>query len=81
MDVSAHEGIVLFTQIIPAGSNAADAVNFRHLKESNSLHLESQTRYGSKTGTGGYKDGMEMRSDGDLFGAFNSVTIHYDGER
>ncbi|KAG1715922.1 hypothetical protein ID866_1211 [Astraeus odoratus] len=68
--------------IIPAASNAADATNFRHIKESNSLHLENQTSFGRRTspGTPGYDDGMDMHTDGDLFGAFNSVTIHYDGE-
>lgn len=31
-------------------------------------------------GTPGYNDGLDSPPDGDLFGAFNSVTIHYDGE-
>lgn len=31
-------------------------------------------------GTPGYDDGMDAPADGDLFGAFNSVTLHYDGE-
>jgi protein-serine/threonine kinase len=65
-------------------SNGQDAVNFRHMKESHSLHLEDQT-----PGTAGYShvdtpgadDGLEMTAEnGDLFGAFNSVTLHYDGE-
>lgn len=53
-------------QIIPVASNALDAVNFRHLKESHSLHLEDQMA------------GVEETED--LFGAFSSVTLHYDGE-
>jgi len=61
-------------------------VNFRHLKESRSLHLEDQIRgvagAGAPAGPGtpGYDDGLDVPSDGDLFGAFNSVTLHYDGE-
>ncbi|EIW82223.1 Pkinase-domain-containing protein [Coniophora puteana RWD-64-598 SS2] len=72
--------------IIPSSSNGLDAVNFRHLKESNSLHLELQGVAGAGysvppgPGTPGYDDGMEVPADGDLFGAFNSVTLHYDGE-
>ncbi|KAF8914096.1 kinase-like domain-containing protein [Gymnopilus junonius] len=50
--------------IIPAASNAQDAVNFRNLKESHSLHLEEQL----------------AEEGADLFGAFSSVTLHYDGE-
>lgn len=51
-------------QIIPTASNGNDAVNFRQLKESHSLHLEDQ-----------------LAEEGeDLFGAFSSVTLHYDGE-
>ncbi|KAK0231093.1 AGC/RSK protein kinase [Armillaria fumosa] len=56
--------------IVPSSSNGVDAVNFRHLKESQSLHLE---------GAPGTSDGMGA-SDEDLFGAFSSVTLHYDGE-
>jgi len=69
-------------QIIPAASNAADAMNFRQIKESNSLHLENQTCFSTRASPGGvkYDDGMDVSPDGDLFGAFNSVTIHYDGE-
>jgi hypothetical protein len=61
-------------------------VNFRHLKESRSLHLEEQIRgvaganVPAGPGTPGYDDGMDVPADGDLFGAFNSVTLHYDGE-
>lgn len=72
--------------IIPSSSNGLDAVNFRHLKESRSLHLEEQMRGVAGTsvpagpGTPGYDDGMDAPADGDLFGAFNSVTLHYDGE-
>lgn len=64
-------------------SNGQDAVNFRHMKESHSLHLEDQlpgfTGY-SQPGTPG-DDGLDLSAEsGDLFGAFNSVTLHYDGE-
>ncbi|KAF9057744.1 kinase-like domain-containing protein [Panaeolus papilionaceus] len=58
--------------IVPTSSNGLDAVNFRHLKESNSLHLEEQNMDG----------GVYEKSEGgeDLFGAFSSVTLHYDGD-
>ena len=58
--------MVANVQIIPSSSNATDAANFRHMKESNSLHLEEQS-----TGVG---------ESADLFGAFSSVTLHYDGD-
>lgn len=54
--------------IVPAASNGMDAVNFRQLKESHSLHLEEQ-------------QGRRGKGEGeDLFEAFSSVTLHYDGE-
>lgn len=52
---------------MPAASRGTDAVNFRNLKESHSLHLEEQAEQGGVEGQ-------------DLFGAFSSVTLHYDGE-
>jgi protein-serine/threonine kinase len=57
-------------QIIPTSSNGQDAVNFRQLKESNSLHLEEQMEVG----------GMSVEEAEDLFGQFSSVTLHYDGD-
>lgn len=54
-------------QIEPMSSNGVDAVNFRHLKESHSLHLE-----------GGSNE--QLGPDDDLFGAFSSVTLHHDGD-
>ncbi|KAF9045889.1 Pkinase-domain-containing protein [Hymenopellis radicata] len=54
--------------IQPTSSNGVDGVNFRHMKESHSLHLEG----GSSKGVLGIDD--------DQFGAFSSVTLHYDGE-
>ncbi|KDR83546.1 hypothetical protein GALMADRAFT_55812 [Galerina marginata CBS 339.88] len=61
--------------IIPTSSNGLDAVNFRHLKESNSLHLEEQL-----PGDGYGKHGLSVEEAEDLFGAFSSVTLHYDGD-
>ena len=58
-------------QIIPTSSNGQDAVNFRQLKESNSLHLEEQMEGGG---------GESMEEAEDLFGQFSSVTLHYDGD-
>ncbi|THH10249.1 hypothetical protein EW146_g8436 [Bondarzewia mesenterica] len=74
--------------IVPSSSNGTDAVNFRRMKESTSLHLESQQTHvrgvagagasqHSSGGTPGVDDGME---DADLFGAFSSITLHHDGE-
>ncbi|KAF8558993.1 Pkinase-domain-containing protein [Imleria badia] len=65
--------------IVPTASNGADASNFRQLKESRSLHLEEQGCIVAP-GTPGYDDGLDSPREGDLFGAFNSVTIHYDGD-
>lgn len=48
-----------------------EAVNSRHLKESQSLHLEEE-----EEGEGYY--GVDKT--GELFGAFSSVTLHYDGD-
>ena len=88
-------------QIVPTASNGVDAVNFRQMRESNSLHLEkqhvqhppppsprlphSQHSGGSSVRTPGTPglhgdDGMEPPTDADLFGAFSSMTIQYDGE-
>lgn len=70
-------------QIVPSSSIGLDAVNFRHLKESNSLHLEDQFTgvegagmLPTGPGTPAYDDGL----DGDLFTGFSSVTLHYDGD-
>ncbi|KAG5648659.1 hypothetical protein DXG03_000005 [Asterophora parasitica] len=66
--------------IIPSSSNGQDAVNFRNLKESHSLHLEDQTVAvgGSPSRHPGTPD--DEHGDEDLFGAFSSVTLHYDGD-
>ncbi|KAF9469058.1 kinase-like domain-containing protein [Collybia nuda] len=76
-------GLLRNTQppIVPSSSNGHDAVNFRNLKESNSLHLEDQivTVASGHPGTPGLDEGTQ--ADGtDLFGAFSSVTLHYDGD-
>jgi hypothetical protein len=83
--------VLLFPlQIIPSSSNGQDASNFRRIKESNSLHLDDQMhgvgtmrttprthRMPGLTGD----DEMDLPAEGyDLFGAFSSVTLHYDGE-
>jgi len=72
--------------IVPSSSHGLDAVNFRHMKESNSLHLEDQFTgvaalgmVAAGPGTPGYDDGLDC-PDGDLFGGFSSVTLHYDGD-
>lgn len=63
-----HAYYISNQQIQPTSSNGVDGVNFRHLKESHSLHLEG----------GSTKDVVGI--DDDQFGAFSSVTLHYDGE-
>lgn len=84
---------------MPTASNGVDAVNFRQMRESNSLHLEKQHMHipvppspglrgvagASVPGTPGLggDDGMEAvppTQEVDLFGAFSSITLHYDGE-
>ncbi|KAI9448280.1 Pkinase-domain-containing protein [Lactarius indigo] len=67
--------------IIPASSNGADTVNFRRMEESTSLHLENQQNtVHADPSTPGTPDGLEPSSDGDLFGAFSSITLHHDGD-
>ena len=69
---------------MPSLSNGLDAVNFRHLKESNSLHLEEQfmgvVGVDAGPGTPGMDDELDL-PEGDLFGGFSSVTLHYDGDQ
>ena len=83
---------------MPTASNGVDAVNFRQMRESDSLHLERQHNHipgspsppfmgvagaGAVPGTPGLggDDGMEPPpAPPDLFGAFSSITLHYDGE-
>ncbi|EIM88225.1 Pkinase-domain-containing protein [Stereum hirsutum FP-91666 SS1] len=84
-------GLLRNTQppIVPSSSNGVDAVNFRRMEESNSLHLESQSSQikavagagvPQTPGTPGMDDGMEAAADADLFGAFSSITLHHDGD-
>ena len=73
LEVESEEGKINKTlQIVPSSSKGKDAVNFRQLKESNSLHLEDQIVGVSEVG--------EIAGE-DLFGAFSSVTLHYDGDQ
>lgn len=68
---------------MPSSSNGLDAVNFRHLKESNSLHLEDQLTGVAGAGVGSGTPGLDDELDGpegDLFTGFSSVTLHYDGD-
>jgi protein-serine/threonine kinase len=51
------------------------------MDESTSLHLENQQSASqSGTQTPGTPDGLEATSEGDLFGAFSSITLHHDGD-
>ncbi|XP_006460178.1 hypothetical protein AGABI2DRAFT_68563 [Agaricus bisporus var. bisporus H97] len=69
--------------IVPptATSHGTESPSFRHLKESNSLHLEEQllTPNGKSQSNGHTPNSVGVEGN-DLFGAFSSVTLHYDGE-
>ncbi|KAJ3811807.1 AGC/RSK protein kinase [Lentinula aff. lateritia] len=64
--------------IIPSSSNGVDAVNFRHIKESHSLHLEEEESMLGQS-TPGTPIG-ENEGGGDLFEGFSSVTLHHEGD-
>ncbi|KAL5488147.1 NRC2 [Sanghuangporus weigelae] len=72
--------------IVPATSNGLDAVNFRSIRESQSLQLEMQGVAGAGVpgtpGLHGTEDGLEPAPDDerDLFRGFSSVTLKYDGD-
>lgn len=76
-------------QIVPATSNGVDAVNFRSIRESQSLQLELQGVAGAgvaqasqaSPGLQSTEDGMDVVTpESDLFKGFSSVTLKYDGE-
>jgi hypothetical protein len=51
------------------------------MEESTSLHLEyQQNTVSTGAQTPGTPDSWEPTSDGDLFGAFSSITLHHDGD-
>ncbi|EJT97592.1 Pkinase-domain-containing protein [Dacryopinax primogenitus] len=75
--------------IVPSTSNGIDAVNFRMMRDSKSLDLESQviaaTAGRPVPGTPGLNepDGMDIgksSSQEDLFQGFSSITLLHDGE-
>jgi hypothetical protein len=77
--------LTVLEQIIPSLTKGNDAANFRSLKESNSLHLDDQNVSGaglpSRHRTRRRRRDDVGQADGtDLFGAFSSVTLHYDGD-
>ena len=65
-------------QIVPSPGNGQDAAHFRHMKESNSLHLDLEDKPGEAVAAGVLADDGQRAED--LFGAFSSVTLHYDGD-
>jgi len=76
--------------IVPLASNGIDAMNFRTMRDSQSLDLETQVIHTvagrSIPGTPGLNepDGMELgrgNSQEDLFHGFSSITLHHDGDR
>ena len=67
-------------QIVPSSSHAADAVNFRSLKESKSLHLETQQSHVKGAGGPTTPGVDDVADDVDLFGGFSSITLYHDGE-
>jgi protein-serine/threonine kinase len=75
-------------QIVPASSNGVDAVNFRQMHESTSLHLDKGEILHGVAGAGAspltpgtptMDDGIDPM-DAALFDQFSNVTLHYDGE-
>jgi hypothetical protein len=69
-----------FLQIVPPPSSV-ETSSSKHLKESQSLHLEDQVLTGlSNASTPGTRSEATGADGADLFGAFCSVTLHYDGE-
>jgi protein-serine/threonine kinase len=73
---------------VPTASNGIDAVNFRHLQESTSLHLEKGEimavagaghPVNGAPSTPGVDDGLDPM-DAALFASFSNVTLHYDDE-
>ena len=79
-------------QIVPTASNGIDAVNFRQMNESTSLHLEKQSSLNPIKGVAGSSvpgspglgdDGLDPPPNPhtvDEFSAFSSITLQYDGE-
>ncbi|ETW84319.1 hypothetical protein HETIRDRAFT_313476 [Heterobasidion irregulare TC 32-1] len=66
--------------IVPSSSHAADAANFRSLKESKSLHLETQQSHIKGAGGPTTPGVDDVADDVDLFGGFSSITLYHDGE-
>ena len=69
-------------QIVPATSNGVDAVNFRSIRESQSLQLEGVAGQFVAAGAKSTSDGLGAVPDGeqDAFEGFSSMTLKYDGE-
>ncbi|KAJ2924940.1 hypothetical protein H1R20_g12136, partial [Candolleomyces eurysporus] len=64
--------------IVPSPSNGQEAAHFRHMKESHSLHFDLEEQPGDQPAAGAVADDGQLAED--LFGAFSSVTLHYDGD-
>ena len=69
---------MMLLQIVPSPSNGQDAAHFRHMKESHSLHFDLEEQPGESLAAGAVADDGQLAED--LFGAFSSVTLHYDGD-
>lgn len=69
-------------QIVPATSNGVDAVNFRSIRESQSLQLEGVAGQPIISGakSGGDGQGGLPDSEQDAFEGFSSMTLKYDGD-
>jgi hypothetical protein len=48
------------------------------MKESHSLHFDLEEQAGESLAAGALADDGQLAED--LFGAFSSVTLHYDGD-
>jgi protein-serine/threonine kinase len=76
---------------VPETSNGVDAINFRNIRESNSLNLEGADVMiqgiagagavpGTPGGLRGMDDGLEPPAEEDAFYSFNSITLRHDGD-
>lgn len=67
--------------IVPNQGRGIDTVNFRNVKESESVDISGSRQIGLKNGVG--LDSGLATPGGDVadpFEEFNSVTLHHDGE-
>ncbi|EAU84265.2 AGC/RSK protein kinase [Coprinopsis cinerea okayama7 len=64
--------------IVPSSSNGLDAAHFRHMRESTSLHLDLEDQSKAQPSADLLADDGQPADV--LFKAFNSITLHHDGD-